>query len=76
VVFNAKGDIKSAVLPRPNRLLSFPSDRLHAPRPLSKAFEGLRVVLVVKLGSPDGLGTSFARQPQSDASGQPQPPPA
>ena len=67
VVFNAQGDIETAVLPRPNRLLSFPSDRLHAPRPLSKAFEGLRVVLVVKLGSPDGLGASFARLPTSEA---------
>lgn len=77
VVFNAQGDIEAAVLPRPNRLLSFPSDRLHAPRPLSKAFEGLRVVLVVKLGSPDGRGASFARLPPSEASGlgwpQPQP---
>lgn len=51
VVFNAQGDIDAAVLPRPNRLLSFPSDRLHSPRPLSKVFEGLRVVLVVKLGA-------------------------
>lgn len=50
VVFNEQGDISAAVLPRVNRLLAFPSDRLHAPRPLSKAFEGLRVVLVAKFG--------------------------
>ena len=66
VVFNPQGDIEAAVLPRPNRLLSFPSDRLHSPRPLSKAYEGLRVVLVVKLGPPNGLGTSFARVAQAD----------
>jgi SM-20-related protein len=63
VVFDANGDIEAAVLPRPNRLLSFPSNRLHSPRPLSKAFEGLRVVLVVKLGAPDGRGASFSRSP-------------
>lgn len=50
VVFDAAGEIERAVLPKTNRLLTFPSDRLHGPRPLSKAFEGLRVVLVVKLG--------------------------
>lgn len=50
VVFNDRGDISAAVLPRANRLLVFPSNRVHAPRPLSKAFEGLRVVLVAKFG--------------------------
>lgn len=64
VIFNPQGDIEAAVLPRPNRLLSFPSDRLHSPRPLAKVFEGLRVVLVVKIGSADGSGASFARAPQ------------
>ena len=59
VVFARKKDIEAAVLPRPNRLLAFPSDRLHCPRPLSKAFEGLRVVLVVKLGAPTGKGSFF-----------------
>lgn len=49
VIFDEHGDIEKAVLPKRNRLLTFPSDRLHAPRPLSKEFEGLRVVLVVKL---------------------------
>jgi hypothetical protein len=52
VVFDSKGDISHAVLPRPNRILCFPSDRLHAPRPLSRAFGGLRVVVVVKMGLP------------------------
>lgn len=52
VVFNQAGDISHAVLPRPNRIISFPSDWLHAPRPLSRAFGGLRVVLVVKMGLP------------------------
>jgi len=62
VVFDSKGDISAAVLPRANRLLTFPSDRLHAPRPLSKAFEGLRVVLVVKLGPGIGGGEFFDRR--------------
>lgn len=53
VVFNQAGDISHAVLPRTNRLLAFPSDWLHAPRPLSRAFAGLRVVLVVKMGVPE-----------------------
>jgi Rps23 Pro-64 3,4-dihydroxylase Tpa1-like proline 4-hydroxylase len=51
VVFNKNGDIEAAVMPRANRLLAFPSDRLHSPRPLSKSFEELRVVLVVKMGN-------------------------
>lgn len=50
VVFDAAGDIEKAVIPRPNRLLTFPSDRLHGPRPLSKLFGGLRIVLVGKFG--------------------------
>ena len=62
VVFNNAGEIEAAALPRPNRLVIFPSDRLHAPRPLSKAFNGLRVVLVVKMGAPDGGGEFFNRQ--------------
>ena len=70
VVFTPGGDIEAAVLPRPNRLLTFPSDRLHAPRPLSKAFEGLRVVLVLKLGSPTGEGSYFGTDPAALASPQ------
>jgi SM-20-related protein len=61
VVFDANGDIEAAVMPRVNRLLIFPSDRLHAPRPLSKAFPGLRVVLVAKLGAARGGGEFFTR---------------
>ena len=58
-VFDDKGtDIEAAVLPRPNRLLVFPSDRLHAPRPLSRAYPGLRVVLVVKIAPARG-GSEF-----------------
>lgn len=52
VIFDRKGDIEKAVMPRMNRLIAFPSERLHAPRPLSKLFGGLRVVLVAKFGSP------------------------
>ena len=49
VVFDSAGEIERAVLPRRNRLLVFPSEKLHGPRPLSKLFSGLRMVLVVKL---------------------------
>lgn len=49
-MFDENGDVTLAVLPANNRLMVFPSDQLHAPRPLSRAFNGLRVVLVVRLG--------------------------
>jgi SM-20-related protein len=49
VIFDEAGDIDAAVMPKPNRLVTFPSNRLHGPRPLSKAYGGLRAVLVVKL---------------------------
>ena len=52
VVFDRKGDVALSALPRRNRIITFPSDALHAPRPLARAFMGLRVVLVVKLGLP------------------------
>jgi SM-20-related protein len=54
VIFDEKGDILKAVLPQANRLLTFPSHMLHAPRPLSRACTLLRVVLVVKIGPPAG----------------------
>lgn len=50
VIFDANGDVAQAVLPRRNRLMVFSSDTLHAPRPLTRAYTGLRVVLVVKIG--------------------------
>ena len=56
VVFDEAGEIANAVMPRANRLVTFPSNRLHAPRPLSKLFLGLRVVLVAKLGAAEGKG--------------------
>jgi SM-20-related protein len=62
VIFDGRGDIEAAVIPKPNRLLAFPSDRLHSPRPLSKVFEGLRIVLVVKMGPVDGDGAFFERR--------------
>lgn len=60
VVFNSQGDIAAAVLPRANRLLSFPANCLHTPRPLCKSFDGLRIVLVVKL-APGHEGRGFVR---------------
>lgn len=62
VVFDAAGEIEQAVMPKHNRLLTFPSDRLHAPRPLSKMFLGLRMVLVAKLGAPEGSNTGWVRR--------------
>lgn len=58
-VFDAAGDIERSVLPKRNRLMAFPSDRLHAPRPLSKLFGGLRVVLVAKFAC--GASGGFVR---------------
>jgi len=60
VVFNANGDIAASVLPHANRIMTFPSNALHAPRPLSKSFEDLRKVLVVKMGAPRD-GSAFFR---------------
>jgi SM-20-related protein len=57
VLFDANGDISSATLPRPNRLLCFPANQLHAPRPVSKTFDDLRVVLVVKVALPTSSET-------------------
>jgi Rps23 Pro-64 3,4-dihydroxylase Tpa1-like proline 4-hydroxylase len=53
VIFNQHGDILVSVLPKPNRILAFPANLLHAPRPLSKEYAGLRVVLVVKMALAD-----------------------
>jgi SM-20-related protein len=51
VVFDeSANDIERAVMPARNRIFSFPSRRLHCPRPLSRNFGGLRVVLVIKAG--------------------------
>jgi SM-20-related protein len=53
VVFDRDArDVEVAALPRRNRLVVFPSDRRHGPRPLSRAYNGLRVVLVVRLAPP------------------------
>ena len=49
VLFDREQDALAAVLPRRNRLAIFPSDVLHAPRPLARSFAGLRVVLVMKV---------------------------
>ena len=48
VVFDQAGNITAAVMPRPNRIMTFPSNVLHSPRPLAKEFFGLRIVLVAK----------------------------
>jgi SM-20-related protein len=59
VVFNAAGEIERAVLPAANRLMVFPSHHLHAPRPLSKIYSGLRTVLVAKFST--GASGGFRR---------------
>lgn len=61
VIFDDSGNIADAVMPKANRLLAFPSNKLHAPRPLSKLFPLLRVVLVAKLGIADRPGAGFTR---------------
>jgi hypothetical protein len=61
VVFDERGEISLSVLPANNRIVAFPSDLLHAPRPLSRGFLGLRVVLVAKLAPPGGKGGAFNR---------------
>jgi hypothetical protein len=48
VVYSENGDIELAAHPKNNRILVFPSDRLHGPEPLSRFFNGLRIVLVAK----------------------------
>jgi SM-20-related protein len=54
VIFDDNGGIVKAVMPVTNRLLIFPADRLHAPRPLARACNGIRIVLVVKIGFEKG----------------------
>jgi SM-20-related protein len=71
VVFGPEGDIEAAVLPRRNRLMAFPSNRLHAPRPLSRSFIGLRAVLVVKLAPAEGGADFFNRLLAPAADGDP-----
>jgi len=48
VIFDELGEIIKSILPKKNRLLLFPSNLKHQPRPLSKVYRGLRVVLVIK----------------------------
>lgn len=51
VVFNKNGDeIEKSVLPRFGRILTFPSQRLHAARAVSRKCNTLRLTLVCKLG--------------------------
>lgn len=49
VVFDADGDIERAVLPRWNRVVIFPSDRLHVARGVSRICPHARTVLVMKV---------------------------
>jgi Rps23 Pro-64 3,4-dihydroxylase Tpa1-like proline 4-hydroxylase len=48
VVLDENKDIALSVLPRRNRLLTFPSCLEHGPRALTKSFNKLRIVLVAK----------------------------
>jgi Rps23 Pro-64 3,4-dihydroxylase Tpa1-like proline 4-hydroxylase len=74
VVFDAAGEIEKSVMPKENRLLAFPSDRLHAPRPLSKIFGGLRMVLVAKLGIAEGERASLSGGSEAADGDSPAPP--
>jgi Rps23 Pro-64 3,4-dihydroxylase Tpa1-like proline 4-hydroxylase len=59
VVLDDAGNIAHAVMPKPNRLMTFPSHHVHGPRPLSKIYGGLRTVLVAKFGT--GASGGFVR---------------
>lgn len=48
VVFDHDGDIALSAMPKPRRLMIFPGNRIHGPRPVSALFRGLRIVLVMK----------------------------
>jgi hypothetical protein len=48
VIYGEESAITLSALPRANRLVLFPSDLLHGPEPLSRFFNGLRIVLVAK----------------------------
>lgn len=50
VIFNqAQTEIEKSYLPKFNRMITFPSDRLHAARPIHKSCNELRTVLVFKI---------------------------
>lgn len=49
VIFDkTQSDIEKSYLPKFNRLITFPSNRLHAARPIHKSCNELRIVLVLK----------------------------
>ena len=49
VIFNeSRTNIEHAFMPRFNRYITFPSNRLHAARPISRECSELRIVLVYK----------------------------
>jgi len=51
VVYNEDLEIENAILPKKNRLIVFDSNKLHAARPLSRCYTGVRQVLVMKTAS-------------------------
>lgn len=48
VVFNDEYDIENSILPKPNRLFVFDSNKLHAARPISRCCTEVRRILVMK----------------------------
>ena len=52
VIFDQNLEIEKSVLPKYGRVLIFDSNKLHAARPVSRAFTGLRSVLVFKSVDP------------------------
>lgn len=54
VIFNRQGnEIEQSVLPKFGRILTFPSQRLHAARSVSRICNTLRLTLVCKVGESD-----------------------
>lgn len=56
VIFNeSQTDIDKSYLPKYNRLISFPSNRLHVARPIHRTCNELRIVLVIKIGTKNDI---------------------
>ena len=52
VFFNGAGDITDAILPKPNRMITFDGTQLHAARSLARICPDLRITLMFKTKAP------------------------
>lgn len=64
VFLNDLGEIVQSVLPKPNRLVLFDGQNLHAARALSRACPGLRITLMFKTVAPDVEFIPDSHEPQ------------